>query len=59
MRLGAVIPDVLPDLHFPQFADHPGSQQKADKKGRQAGVNGPERNVTEYVKYRKRRMQRV
>jgi len=49
-------PDVLADLEAPQPADGPGSQQKTDQKRRQAGIDGPKRNVAKYVKNRQRRM---
>ena len=57
--LGTVIPDVLTHLHGAQFADHPRPQQKADEKGRQAGIDRPERDVTKDVENRKGRMQRI
>jgi hypothetical protein len=50
MAFRAVITNVLLHLHGAEFANDPRPQQKADKKGCQAGINGPKRNVTKYIK---------
>ena len=57
MALGAIVPDVLAHLHAAELANDPGTQQKTDKKSRQAGINGPKGNVSEYIKYRQCRVQ--
>jgi hypothetical protein len=59
MTLGAIITDVLFHLHTAELSNDPRSQQKTDKKGRQAGINGPKGNVSKYIKDRQRRMQWV
>jgi hypothetical protein len=57
MTLGTIITDVLPHLHAAELSNDPRPQQKTNKKGRQAGINGPKGNVSKYIKYRQRRMQ--
>jgi hypothetical protein len=59
MRLRSVITDVLADLHLSQFANKPGTQDEADQKGRQTGVNRPKRDVPENVERRYAGVQRV
>jgi hypothetical protein len=59
MRLWTVITDVLADLHLSQFANKPGSQDEANQKGRQTGVDRPKRDVPKNVERRYAGVQRV
>jgi hypothetical protein len=49
MTLGTIVTNVLSHLQSAEFANDPWPQQEADKKCRQAGINGPKRNVPKYV----------
>ena len=59
MGFGSVFADVLTDLQLPQLADHPRTEQETDEESRQAGINGPERDVPEHIEYRYDGMQRI
>ena len=50
VRCRTVFPDILSDLHVFKFPDRPWSQEKADQKGGEAGVDRTEGNITKDIK---------
>jgi hypothetical protein len=52
MSPGAVIPDILLHLVFPQDAYEETSEDETDKHGRYYGVGRPERYILEYIEAR-------
>ncbi len=59
MGLGAVIADILTDLHLCKFPDKPRAQDDAYQKGGKTGIDRPKGDVPEDIEYRYGIVERV